>query len=181
MLILLSGNSGVGKNTIIRYILENYKGFKFLKNWTTRKPREAEKNFVPYVFVSEEEFIEKINENAFFEYEKIHNNYYGTLNDSLNEIAISKDHFFKDIGIEGQRSLKNEFKDKIKVVTIFLTAPKEVLIDRLEKRGEKDIELRLSIMDKENACQGEYDYVIENIDMEKTVNAILDIVKENEK
>lgn len=180
MLILISGNSGVGKNTVIRNILNNYDGFKFLKNVTTRQPREAEKDFAPYEFVSREEFENKIKEDAFFEYEEIHKNLYGTLKQSLQNIIDSKEHYLKDIGIEGQRSLKNELKDKTKVVTIFLTAPRSVLEERLKNRGEKDIELRLSVMDKENACKGEYDYVIENIDMEKTVKEIMDIVKYNE-
>lgn len=180
MLILLSGNSGVGKNTVIKHILNNNSNFKFLKNLTTRSPRETEKDFAPYEFVSVEEFENKIKENAFFEYERIHTNYYGTLKQSLNEIITSKEHYLKDIGIEGQRNLKKKLKDKIKVVTIFLTAPRNILVDRLEKRGEKDIELRLSVMDKENACQSEYDYVIENLDLEKTIDTILKIVKDNE-
>lgn len=70
----------------------------------------------------------------------------------------------------------------MKVITIFLRVPKEELRRRLEERidkpDEKEIELRLSRFDFEESKMGNYDYVIENTDKEKTVNEIVAIIKE---
>ena len=69
----------------------------------------------------------------------------------------------------------------MKVVTIFLRVPKEELRKRLEERidqaDQKEIELRLSRFDYEESKMSNYDYVIENTDVEKTINQIMEIIK----
>jgi len=69
----------------------------------------------------------------------------------------------------------------MKVVTIFLRVPKEELRKRLEERidqaDQKEIELRLSRFDYEESKMDNYDYVIENTDVEKTINQIMEIIK----
>lgn len=183
MLILLSGCSGVGKNTIINKLLLTQENICFLKNYTTRERRtnESDERLCPYHYISNEEFDNKIKNDEFFEYEEIHGNFYGTLKSSIDEIATSEKHYIKDIGVLGQISLKDAFKNKTRVVSIFLTAPREELVKRLIGRGETDIEKRLSRMDFEMGYIDRYDYVIENKDMDKTIKKILKIIKQNEK
>lgn len=183
MLILLSGCSGVGKNTIINKLLNTEENLNYLKNYTTRtrRPTENDERLSPYHYISCEEFDEKIKNDEFYEYEEIHGNFYGTLKASIEEIANSDKHYIKDIGVLGQISLKDAFKNKTKVISIFLTASREELIKRLIGRGEPDIEKRLSRMDFEMGYIDRYDYVIENKDMDKTIKKILKIIKQNEK
>lgn len=183
MLILISGCSGVGKNTIINELLTTQQNLKYLKNYTTRARRETEKDerLCPYYYISGKEFDEKIKNGEFYEYEEIHGNFYGTLKASIDEIATSEYNYVKDIGVLGQISLKEAFEKKTKVISIFLTAPRQELIKRLVGRGEPDIEKRLSRMDFELGYINDYDYIIENLNMQKTIKKILKIIKINEK
>ena len=179
MLLLISGCSGVGKNTIINELLTSQPNLKFLKNYTTRVRRDTEKDerLSPYYYVTLEEFDKKIKNDEFYEYEEIHGNFYGTLKASIDEIAKSDRNYIKDIGVLGKLSLEKAFEGKAEVVSIFLTAPREVLIERLKGRGEPDIEKRLSRMDFEMGHIDNYDYVIENVNMQKTIKKILKIIK----
>ena len=183
MLLLISGCSGVGKNTIINELLKTQPNLKFLKNYTTRIKRniEQDERLSPYHYVTLEEFDQKIKNGEFYEYEEIHGNFYGTLKASIEEISQSDCDYIKDIGVLGKLSLEKAFDGKDEVVSIFLTAPREVLIERLKGRGEPDIEKRLSRMDFEMGHIDNYDYVIENINMQKTIKKILKIMKVHSK
>lgn len=183
MLIILSGCSGVGKNTIIKELLKrNEKTIKFLKTCTTRPPREYEdKENGPYYFLTREEFDKKIKNDEFFEHEEIHKNFYGTLKRSIEEIILNEYDFVKDVGVLGQINLVRELDQKAKVLSIFLIAPKKVLIERLKNRGEADIDLRLSRMDFELSYLHNYDFVIENLHLDKTVKKIEKLILKTKK
>lgn len=173
MLIIVSGSAGVGKNTVISELLNKHKDLKLFQTCTTRPPRSTDADVHnPYIYLTRDEFEQKIKNNELFEHEEIHQNFYGTLNSSLDEIATSETDFIKDIGVLGQINIKRALKNKAIVLSIFLTAPKNVLIERLKARGDKDIELRISRMEFENSFKHNYDAVIENIDLDKTINKI---------
>ena len=174
MLIIISGSSGVGKNTVINTLLEKRDDLKLLKTCTTRRPRigEAESPYCPYYFLSNKEFDKKNKNDEFAEVEEVHQTFRGMLKSSLDEIAQNDTHYIKDIGVLGQANLKRLLEDKALVLSIFLTAPKEVLIERLRGRGEMDIDLRMSRMEFEEAYKDNYDIVIENIVLEKTIKKI---------
>ena len=172
MLVLISGCSGSGKNTIIKALMERNSNIRFLKSCTTRKPRPNEDN---YIHISKEEFDEKLKNNEIFEYEEIHQNFYGTLNSSLQEVVECHEkgiHFAKDIGVLGQINMARALKGKTPVLSIFLTVPKAELIRRLEARGEKQIDLRLSRMEFELGYVDNFDVVIRNVNIDKTVARI---------
>jgi len=180
MLLLISGCSGSGKNTIIKKLMERNENIKFLKSCTTRKPRPNENN---YIYLTKEDFDNKLKNNEIFEYEEIHQNFYGTLNSSLEEVANSHAkgiHFAKDIGVLGQINMARALKNKTPVLSIFLTVPKAELIRRLEERGEKQIDLRLSRMEFELGYLDNFDVVIRNVDIDKTVTRIEKLIKKAE-
>ena len=83
--------------------------------------------------------------------------------------------------VNGTENLVKILQKDMKVVTIFLRVPKEELRKRLEERidqaDQKEIELRLSRFDYEESKMSNYDYVIENTDVEKTINQIMEIIK----
>lgn len=173
MLILLAGCSGSGKNTIIKELLKRNSNLKFLKSCTTRKKRFNEND--EYVFLSKEEFDKKLKNDEMFEHEEIHQNFYGLTKKVLEEIATSNEnnqHYIKDIGVLGHINLLRFFKGKVPVLSIFLTAPKKELIRRLKERGEKEIDLRLSRMEFEMGYVRNFDVVINNVHLEKTVARI---------
>ena len=81
----------------------------------------------------------------------------------------------------GQTRLTLALKNKVEVLSIFLTAPKEELIRRLKERGDHDIDLRISRMEFELSYAKNYDYVIENINLDKTLKKIESLIKKHEK
>ena len=76
-LIVLSGPSGVGKGTVLRRLLKDYKDIEYSISATTRPGRKGEIHGKDYFFLSEEEFFQMVDNNQFIEWAKVHNNYYG--------------------------------------------------------------------------------------------------------
>lgn len=183
MLVLLSGVSGAGKDTIKKELIKRMKNVTTMPSYTDRPPREGEIDGEIYNFITTEEFKAKIKENDFYEYSEHHEHYYGTSKKILDEKINSGKIIIKDIEVNGTESLLKLLKNDIKIVTIFLKVPKDESKRRLEHRLENvnlhDIEVRLTRFDYEESKIGIYDYVIKNDDLEKTVQIIMTII-ENE-
>ena len=179
MLILISGSSGAGKNTIIDHLMQRNDNIRLLQSCTTRKRRKNEKENA-YIYLSKEEFDEKLKNGEIFENEEIHQNFYGILNSSLQEVlkeASKNIHYIKDVGVLGQINLSRELKKKkIPVLTIFIQVPMAQLIERLKNRGEKNIDLRLSRMEFETGYIDNFDEIVKNVDLEKTLTRIEKII-----
>ena len=180
MLVILSGVAGAGKDTIKKEIIKRMDNVKSIPSLTTRPPREGDVIGETYIFLSKEEFEEKIKNDEIYEYDIHHNHYYGTSKKILNEESQSGI-IIKDIDVNGTETLKETLKD-VKIVTIFLRVPKEELRHRLENRvdkpSEQEIILRLNRFDYEESKIGLYDYVLKNNDLEKTVNIIEEIIRQ---
>ncbi len=183
MLVLLSGVSGAGKDTIKKELIKRMGNVTSMPSYTDRKPREGEENGKIYHFITTEEFEKKIKENEFYEYSVHHEHYYGTSKKILDDTIKSGKIIVKDIEVNGTENLLKLLKNEIDIVTIFLRVPKEELRRRLKHRVEKasikEIELRLNRFDYEESKIGIYDYVLKNDDLEKTVQIIMTII-ENE-
>ena len=183
MLVILSGVAGAGKDTIKKAIMQRMDNVKSIPSYTTRPPRPGDVAGETYIFLSKEEFEEKIRNEEIYEYDIHHNHYYGTSKKILNE--KSKEFtIIKDIDVNGTEKLKSTLKD-IKIVTIYLRVPKEELRRRLENRIDKpsegEIILRLNRFDYEESRIGMYDYVLKNDDLEKTVDIIQTIIEHESK
>lgn len=171
MFIIISGPSGVGKNTVIEELLKRNPNLKYLMSCSTRKPREHEIG-KGYIFISQDEMQKKLENNELFEHEEIHGSTYGTLNSSVEEIIKGEKDFIKDLGVLGQNYYVSRLKDKVKIVTIYLTCPKDEIEKRLVDRGEKEVEKRLARFDFEESHKGNFDFVVENINLNETVDFI---------
>lgn len=183
MLILISGSSGAGKNTVIQTLIDRHNNIKFLQSCTTRAKRPSEKPDA-YVYLSKDEFDQKLKNGEIVENEEIHQNFYGILASSLNQVVTENDkdiHYIKDVGVLGQISLVRALKNKVPVLTIYLKAPRGELIKRLKARGDKDIDLRLSRMEFEDGYVDNFDEVINNRDLEKTITRIEKIIPKYQK
>lgn len=179
MLILISGCSGSGKNTVINNLLERNPSLNYLNSCTSRPKESRDDEKSPYIHLSKEEFEEKINKKELFEYEEIHGNYYGILNSSITEIIAGKD-YIKDIGVLGQKNMTNRLGNKVKIISIFLDVPKQELINRLKLRGEKNIEKRMERFDLESAHRPNFSLIIQNNNLEKTIQIIESILNKKE-
>lgn len=182
MLVILSGVSGSGKDTIKKELLKRMEDVVTLPSFTSRERRPIEEEGVQYHFITKEAFEEKIKKGDFYEYDVHHGNYYGTSRELLNEKIEQGKIIVKDIEVNGTENLIKLLGRDTRIVTIFLKVGKEELKKRLFERGDnaQDIELRLSRLDYEESKLKLYDYVLKNDDFEKTVQIIMTII-ENEK
>ena len=166
MLVLLSGVSGAGKDTIKKELIARMENVESLPSYTDRAPRENDIPGQTYNFVTTEEFEAMIARGELYEYSAHHNHYYGTSKKLLNEKMQNGKIIVKDIEVNGVENLIKLLKNDTKIVTIFLKVPKEELRRRLENRvdkpSKKDIELRLNRLQYEESKIGIYDYVIKN-------------------
>ncbi len=183
MLVLLSGVSGAGKDTIKKELIKRMENVESLPSYTTRPMRPGDIEGATYNFITTEEFENMIKNNEFYEYNVHHEHYYGTSRKLMNEKIKSGKIIVKDIDVNGVENLINLLKEDTKVVTIFLRVPKEILMKRLQNRVDKpdlkEITLRLNRFDYEESRIGMYDYVIKNNNLEKSVQIIQTII-ENE-
>ena len=181
MLVLLSGVSGAGKDTIKKELIKRMENVESLPSYTDRAIRPGDIPGVVYNFVSTQEFERMIKDNELYEYNVCHEHYYGTSRKLMNEKIASGKIIIKDIDVNGVKNLIEILKEDTKVITIFLKVPKEELRRRLENRedkpSEKEITLRLNRLEYEESKIGLYDYVLKNNDLEKTVDIIIDIIK----
>lgn len=183
MLVILSGSSGSGKDTIKKELMKMSENITTIPSITSRQPRKGEVEGNPYIFVSKEEFEEMIEKGEFYEYNYHHNNYYGTSKTVINNKLKEGKIIVKDIDVNGTENLVNLLGNQTKIVTIFLKVSKDVLRERLEKRGDTEdaITLRLARFDLEAEKQSNYDYIIPNNNLQKTSDIIMTIIESENK
>ena len=181
MLVLLSGVSGAGKDTIKKELINRMENVISLPSYTTRPMREGDIAGETYNFVSVDEFRKMIENNELYEYDIHHDNYYGTSRKLMNEKIQSGKIIVKDIDVNGVENLIDLLKEDTKVITIFLRVPKNILENRLRNRIDKlpdeEIEKRLSRFEYEESKISMYDYVMKNNDLEKSLAVIQTIIE----
>lgn len=178
-MFIIEGPSGTGKGTIAKEILKRDKNIKFSVSVTTRKPRVGEVDGVDYYFVSNEQYDEFVEQDAFYEcVDSQYGDRYGTLRSEVDSfINVGQDVLF-DMDWAGARQMKEKAKDD--VVTIYLLPPSiKELRQRLENRGTDSkelIEKRMNLILDKISHWDEFDYVIVNVDIEETVLKIQKII-----
>ena len=181
LLIILSGPSGVGKGTIRRYIMDNFKlKLSYSISMTTRPQREKEVDGVDYYFVSNEEFDRNIKENNFLEWEEFVGNRYGTPKDKVEELRKQGKHVLLEIEINGAAEVMSKVNDD-RIISFFLMPPNlEALESRIRRRkteSEEVIQERLNKGKQEMTMTEQYDYVILNDDVARASQEIVDLIK----
>lgn len=166
--LIVSGPSGVGKTTICNYFLEEHKNFSHPVSVTTRPPRDYEINGQHYNFVSVEQYDAMLQSDQLLEAVTIYGNKYGT-QAQLVEAQLIQHNLIFNVDNSGMKKIKDFFKDKANVATIFILPPSiEALCNRIEFRGDKDGKTK-ERNDKafyEIQTADQYDYIIMNDDLE---------------
>ena len=181
LLIVLSGPSGVGKGTVRRYIMDNFKlELHYSISMTTRPKRDKEVDGVDYYFVSNEEFQRNIDNNNFLEWEEFVGNRYGTPKDKVEELRNKGKHVLLEIEVNGASEVFSKVNDD-RVISFFLMPPNlKALENRIRKRkteSEEIIQARLKKGEKEMSMSDRYDYVILNDDVARASQEIVDCIK----
>ena len=164
-LIIFSAPSGSGKTTIVKRLLSTFPQFEFSISATSRQPRGEERDGVDYFFLTQEEFRQKVAENAFVEWEEVYNGTcYGTLRSEMERIWAKGNVIIFDVDVMGGINLKRIFGDD--ACSIFIMAPSvEALRERLIGRGTdsaETIEKRVAKAEFELSKASEFDFVVVN-------------------
>jgi len=179
LMLVLSSPSGAGKSSICKALLSLDNNLTLSISTTTRKKRPNEKEGNDYNFVTEKRFIKLLKQKYFLEHAKVFENYYGTERLLVEKtISKGKDIIF-DIDWQGAQQLRAEMRED--VVSVFILPPsKDELEKRLRNRGQDSISVvkkRMSKASSEITHWAEYDYVVINYDLDKSVTSVLDILK----
>ena len=178
-LIIISGPSGCGKGTICKELIKNSTNITISTSATTRKPRTGEIDGVDYYFISKKEFEEKISNDEFLEFAKVHhNNYYGTLKDKVLTNINNGIDVILEIDINGALQIKNTMPEAI---FIFIMPPsmrelKRRLIERNTETKEQIIDRFKKAYQEINEIS-KYNYVVINDEIDVAVNKVKSIIQ----
>ncbi|PRY88976.1 guanylate kinase [Mongoliibacter ruber] len=168
--IIFSAPSGSGKTTIVRHLIQKFPNLGFSISASTRDKRgRTEENGKDYYFLTPEEFKQKIDTNAFIEWEEVYEgNFYGTLKEEIQRLWDEGKHVIFDVDVKGGVNLKKYFGDK--ALAIYVKVPSmEVLHDRLKDRGtetEESLSRRLYKAKFEATFEDQFDVTILNDNMQ---------------
>lgn len=176
-IIAVSAPSGTGKTTIIKNILKKFPQITFSISATTRPKRVVEKNGVEYFFISEKEFLKKIENNEFVEWEKFYDYYYGTFKSTIEENINSGISILLEIDVKGALSLKSIYPESH---LIYIKPPSfEELVKRLSERkteNKDDFKKRIERAEMELNHTNKFDYVIINKDLNKAIEETSELI-----
>lgn len=184
MLVVLTGKTASGKDTIKNRILEKFPNLKKVITTTSRTPRKGEILDVDYHFLSRDEFLKKVDLGEFAEHVEYGGNLYGTFKSEL-EIGLNGDILWR---IDPSRAgevrdfLSRTFNKDFKVCVIYITTPDEIVLERLKRRNLSEEEIKKRMEDDKKIWEQystNYDYIVENIEgkLEETVGKIAKIVE----
>ncbi len=174
LLIVISGPSGVGKDTVLRRLFEIAPDLKYSVSYTTRPPRPGEVDGRSYTFVSEPEFLRLIEQREFLEWAKVYDHYYGTSRTRVDEALDGGEDIILKIDVKGATFVRRRRPDGL---FIFITPPStEELLNRLTGRNTES-PAALAIRQREALVElglaKEYEHVVCNRDVDETAREIL--------
>lgn len=182
-LFIVSAPSGAGKSSLIDALLKRFNVDDKLRlsvSHTTRAPRPGEVDHVSYHFITNEEFENLIERNAFYEYAHVFDHYYGTSREIVEQWLNEGKDVLLDIDWQGARQIREQTPD---AKGIFIVPPSlEELNRRLVTRATdapEVIEKRMSKALSEISHYNEYDYVIVNDDFDERLLNMRSIILSN--
>jgi len=179
LLIVISGPSGVGKDTIIQRMKERNLPFQFVVTATTRPPRPNEIHGKDYFFYSQEEFSKMIVNGELLEYALVYNDYKGIPKAQVREALSSGKDVIMRLDVQGAATIRNLCPEAL---MIFLSPQDEPeMINRLQDRkteSEEGLQLRIATARQEMSCIKIFDYVVINreLHLDSSVDTIIAII-----
>jgi guanylate kinase len=182
-LIIISGPSGVGKDTIIEAMrrLPTAAAYHYVVTCTTRAPRPGEIDGIHYRFLTPATFASIRDDDGFLEWAEVHGNWYGTPRDSVRAaLAAGRDVVLK-IDVQGAEMVKKKVPEAL---LVFLVPPSmQELFRRLRSRATEsadELEVRQRNAAIELARREDYDHVVENAtgEVDRTAARIVGLIED---
>jgi len=179
LLIVISGPSGVGKDSVIQRMKERCLPFHFVVTATTRPPRESEAHGKDYFFISHDEFARMIEADELLEFAYVYNDYKGIPKSQVREALESNLDVIMRLDVQGAATIRKLCPEAL---LIFITTRDEAeLVNRLKNRHtetNEEINMRIAMARREFNSLADFDYVIVNREnqLDETVDNILAII-----
>jgi len=179
LLVVISGPSGVGKDSVIQRMKELMLPFHFVVTATTRRQRAGERHGVDYFFVSHDEFAEMIEQGELLEYAIVYNDYKGIPKEQVRQALSSGKDVVMRVDVQGAATVRELSPD---AVLIFLTTQNEAELERRLRSRKTEtpegLNLRIATARQELKRIKEFDYVVVNREnhLDETVDTILAII-----
>ncbi len=169
----------MGKTTICKSILDRRPDIRYSISATSRQRRKDEVDGREYIFITEEQFRRWVDEGRFVEYAEVHGNLYGTPRTELEDKLNQGYNVLMDIDVQGAKRMMSLYPDGI---YIFIIPPDISELQRrlLKRKTEQDetIRHRLANAQKELRYKNDFNYVIENRELEKTIQEVMKIIED---
>ena len=182
-IIVISAPSGAGKTTLCSELQRRKPHIKFSVSCTTRPKRAHEVDGVNYHFLSEQGFMEKMQNNEFIEFENVHGYFYGTLRKTLEDALTQQEMILFDVDVNGAMAIKSNYSEN--TYTIFILPPSlDDLKKRLIQRGsetEERINKRLERTAQEMEYKDKFDACIINDDLAIAVEDLNKLITKQNK
>jgi len=179
LLVVVSGPSGVGKDSVVKRMKELNYPLHFVVTATTRPPRQGERHGVDYFFLSEEEFLDLMRKGELLEHALVYGGYRGIPKEQVRRALASGQDVVMRLDVQGAATVRHLIPDAI---LIFLLAGSEdELLNRLRNRGTEateDLQRRIVTMREEMKRIAEFDYAVVNRDgeLDRAVEKIAAII-----
>ena len=179
LLIVISGPSGVGKDTVLQRMMERQLPFHFVVTATTRAIRPNEVDGKDYIFVTRDQFAEMIEQGELLEHAFVYNDYKGIPRQQVQQALASGRDVVMRLDVQGAETIRKLFPEAL---MIFLTTQTEVeLVERLRVRRTEEpenLKLRIATARQELKRVDIFDYLVVNPDqrLDNTVDTIMAII-----
>lgn len=178
LLVVISGPSGVGKDSIIERLLELDSNLKYSVSCTTRAPREGEVDGENYTFLTRERFEQMVEQGAFLEHATYNGNLYGTLRERVEKARREGRDIVLKIEVKGAEQVREREPGGL---FIFVVAPSFEELERRQKMRNSetasDMASRRKIAETEMKYAEHYDHVVVNDELERTAQEILGVIQ----
>lgn len=176
-LFVISGPSGAGKGTLLSKVIERIPDAWVSVSATTRQPRPGEEDGIHYYFLDTNHFLDLVNKGGFLEWAKVHDNYYGTLKNTVLEHMDAGEQVILEIDVQGALQVRDAIPQ---AHLVFIEPPS---LDELERRlrgrgteSEDVISSRMKTAEVELAHKMEYDVQVVNDDLDRAVNELAAVI-----
>jgi guanylate kinase len=177
VLLVIAGPSGAGKGTIVQRLREREPSLRWSVSWTTRAPREGEVHGVDYHFATRDEFERLRDDDGFLEWFDVYGDLKGTPDGPVREYLANGHDVLLEVDVKGALAVRRKHPE---AVLVFVRPPsREVQRARLVSRGQdtpEQIERRLAAAAAEEKEADQFDFVIENDDVDRAVAEVAAIL-----